>query len=106
MDEFFDLPTLVVIGLAIVILFRLRSVLGTRTGNERPPLQRRKPTLAPERKSEDTVIPIRPRAAQPTADGDSERFQRKLSAEIEQFSHGSAEVAQGLKAIADADSSF
>ena len=41
MDDFFDLPTLIVIGLAIVILFRLRSVLGTRTGNERNPLERR-----------------------------------------------------------------
>ena len=38
MDEFFDIPTLIVIGLAIVVLFRLRQVLGTRTGRERAPL--------------------------------------------------------------------
>ena len=38
MEEFFDLPTLIVIGIAIFVLFRLRSVLGTRTGNERAPL--------------------------------------------------------------------
>ena len=41
MDEFFDIPTLIVIGLAIVVLFRLRQVLGTRTGRERPPVERR-----------------------------------------------------------------
>ncbi len=35
MDEFFDIPTLIVIGVAIFVLFRLRQVLGTRTGNER-----------------------------------------------------------------------
>ena len=40
MEEFFDIPTLIVIGLAIVVLFRLRQVLGTRTGRERSPLQR------------------------------------------------------------------
>ena len=41
MEEFLDIPTLIVIGLAIFVLFRLRQVLGTRTGNERTPLQRR-----------------------------------------------------------------
>ena len=46
MDEFFDLPTLIVIAVAIFVLFRLRSVLGTRTGNERPPVERRKPAEA------------------------------------------------------------
>ena len=40
MEEFFDIPTLIVIGLAIVVLFRLRQVLGTRTGRERTPAQR------------------------------------------------------------------
>ena len=37
MDEFFDIPTLIVIGVAIFVLFRLRQVLGTRTGTERTP---------------------------------------------------------------------
>ena len=40
MDEFFDIPTLIVIGVAIFVLFRLRQVLGSRTGTERTPLQR------------------------------------------------------------------
>ena len=46
MDEFFYLPTLIVIAVAVFVLFRLRGVLGTRTGNERPPLERRKPAEA------------------------------------------------------------
>ena len=53
MDEFFDLPTLIVIAIAVFVLFRLRSVLGTRTGTERPPLERRKPSDTPA--NEDTV---------------------------------------------------
>ena len=68
MDEFFDLPTLIVIAVAVFVLFRLRSVLGTRTGTERPPLERRKPT---EAANEDTVVPLRPRGtAAPELDED------------------------------------
>jgi len=102
MDEFFDLPTLIVIGVAIVILFRLRSVLGTRTGHERSPLERR-PEAAAERKAE-TIIPLRPRPAEPQMD--DERRARKLASEIEQHAHGDAAVAEGLRAIAEADPSF
>lgn len=103
MEEFFDLPTLIVIGLAIVILFRLRSVLGTRTGHERSPLERAK---AEATKTDDTVVPMRPRPAEPVADADQDRKARRLATEIEQFSHGNEQVAGGLKAIADADPSF
>jgi predicted lipid-binding transport protein (Tim44 family) len=102
MDEFFDLPTLIVIGIAVFVLFRLRSVLGTRTGNERPPLERRKPA---EAANEDTVVPLRPRPAA-APDMDDERRARKVEAEIEQFSRGDAELATGLRAVAEADPGF
>lgn len=102
MDEFFDLPTLIVIAVAVFVLFRLRSVLGTRTGNERPPLAQRKPT--PEA-SDDTVVPLRPRGTV-APDLDDERRARKTEAEIEQFAHGDAELAAGLKAVAEADPDF
>src|SRR5690606_23473348 len=105
MDDFFDLPTLIVIGLAIVILFRLRSVLGTRTGNERSPLQRRSEAAA--KAGEETVIQMRPRPAETTTpDEHAERQARKLASEIEQFAGDNAEVAAGLRAIADADPGF
>ena len=101
MDEFFDLPTLIVIAVAVFVLFRLRSVLGTRTGNERPPIERRRPAEA----GEDTVVPLRPRPAA-APEMDAERRARKLEAEIEQLSRGDADLAAGLKAVAEADSSF
>lgn len=104
MDEFFDLPTLIVIGLAIVILFRLRSVLGTRTGNERSPLERRSEAAA--KAGDENVVQMRPRPAEPQTDEDAARQARKLAAEIEQFAHGDENLASGLKAIADADPSF
>jgi predicted lipid-binding transport protein (Tim44 family) len=104
MEDFFDLPTLIVIGLAIVILFRLRSVLGTRTGNERSPLERAKAKA--EGKGDETVVPLRPRPTDIPVDTDGDRRARKLATEIEQFSHGSETIAAGIKAIADADPTF
>lgn len=104
MDEFFDLPTLIVIGLAIVILFRLRSVLGTRTGNERSPLERR--SEAPAKAGDDSVIQMRPRPVETQPDENAERMARRLASEIEQYALGNEQVAAGLKAIADADPGF
>ncbi|WP_240231254.1 Tim44/TimA family putative adaptor protein [Devosia lacusdianchii] len=104
MDEFFDLPTLIVIAVAVFVLFRLRSVLGTRTGNERPPVERRKPAdaVAP---TDETVVPMRPRGAG-NPDLDDERRSRKLDAEIEQFAKGNDELAAGFRSVAEADPSF
>ena len=103
MDEFFDLPTLVVIAVAVFVLFRLRSVLGTRTGNERPPVERRKPATGEA--AEETVVPLRPRGTA-APDLDDERRARKTEAEIEQFSRGDAQLAAGFKAVVEADPSF
>ncbi|WP_395812650.1 Tim44/TimA family putative adaptor protein [Devosia sp.] len=107
MDEFLDIPTLIVIGLAIFVLYRLRSVLGTRTGNERPPVERnRDAAQKPAKPGEDTVVQMRPQPAAPADDGDAERKARKLATEVEQFSRGNVAIAEGLKAIADADPAF
>jgi len=105
MEEFFDIPTLIVIGLAIVVLFRLRQVLGTRTGRERTPLQRQNEAAA-AKAGEENVIQMRPRPVTPESSEDAERARRKLEAEITQFAHGDEAVAAGLKAIADTDTGF
>jgi predicted lipid-binding transport protein (Tim44 family) len=105
MADFLDLPTLIVIGLAIVILFRLRSVLGTRTGTERPPVERRVKSDAAKPATDETVVPIRPRGAG-NPDLDEDRRARKIEAEIEQFSRGDAALAEGFKAVVEADPSF
>jgi predicted lipid-binding transport protein (Tim44 family) len=109
MEEFLDIPTLIVIGLAIVVLFRLRQVLGTRTGRERTPLQRQNEAAAktPAKPGEENVVQMRPRPVEPPQnDEDIERAQRKLETEIAQLSHGEEQVAAGLRAIAEADSTF
>ena len=105
MDEFFDIPTLIVIGVAIFVLFRLRQVLGTRTGTERTPLQRAQ-QQAQKPANDEKIVQMRPVPTPPPSDGDAERRALKLNAEIELFSHGSSDVSTGLKAIAEADPTF
>lgn len=105
MDDFLDLPTLIAIVVAVFVLFRLRSVLGTRTGNERPPVDRSRSTPTEKQSAgEESVVPLRPRAAQP--DLDEERRLRKLEAEIEQAASGNEALAAGFKAVAEADPTF
>jgi predicted lipid-binding transport protein (Tim44 family) len=108
MEDFLDIPTLIAIGVAIFVLFRLRQVLGTRTGRERSPIERRpeaeaKPVVRPD--TDEKVVTLK-RAPVPETPEDSERHARKLAAEIEQFSRGDEKVAAGLRAVAEADAGF
>ena len=103
MDEFFDIPTLIVIGVAIFVLFRLRQVLGTRIGHERPPVDPARTDAAPETKAADNVLTLKPRTERTS---DDELRDRKLAAEVEQLAHGDAAIADGFNAIAGADPSF
>lgn len=59
--QFFDLIFLGMIALFIIL--RLRSVLGTRTGNERPPEELKKPLPGPAAGQRDGVVVPLPRRA-------------------------------------------
>ncbi len=108
MSDFLDIPTLIAIGVIIVVFLRMRSVLGSRTGSERPPVPRVRPQPSEqnnEAHAEEAVVV--PRAlADSTEDANEERRRRKLEAEIEQLAGDNKEVAAGLAAIGDADPSF
>lgn len=107
MDDFLDLPTLIAIVVAVFVLFRLRSVLGTRTGTERPPVDRSRSTPAEKKaaNTDDSVVPIRPRPTD-APELDDGRRARKIEAEIEQAAAGNPELAQGLRAVVAADPEF
>lgn len=105
MSDFLDLPTLIAIGVIIVVFLRMRSVLGTRTGNERPPSPRFRKNPQ-EEAGDDNVVQMRPVPPEAPQAADAERRQRKLEAEIEQLSHGDADIADGLKSVAAADANF
>jgi len=104
MQDVFDIYTIIFLALAVFIFLRLRSVLGQRTGRERPPYD---PYAArePARPATDNVvqIPNRPaEQAKPADDG-------AAAAPVERWK-GIAEpgspVANGLDAVAVADRSF
>ncbi len=103
MADFLDLPTIVIIGVAIFVLFKLRSVLGTRTGTERPPVNRIRSSSKSE---DDVVVPLH--AAQPRDGGDDEvdRAARKFEAELDKLVPGDAPLRDGLLSIGQADASF
>ena len=97
-NVFFDIYTIVFLALAVLIFLKLRSVLGQRTGRERPPYDPYSPRDA-VRTPGDNVVTLPPRAAdadKPVEPGD--RWKGIAP-------QGSA-VATGLDAIVAQDNSF
>ncbi len=105
MAEFLDIPTLVIIGIAIFVLLRLRSVLGTRTGNERPPASRIRPQLDGT-KNEDVVVPLHPLNEPAQADESAARAARKFEAELDRYIGTDENLRKGLLDIAQVDANF
>ena len=61
MRDVFDIYTIIFLALAVFIFLRLRSVLGQRTGRERPPYDPYTPAREPVRQGENVVaLPNRP----------------------------------------------
>lgn len=99
-----DVTTIVFALLAIFVVWKLRSVLGTRTGNEQPPLEtfRRK---APETQSDDgarTVLRFPGGSAEPEA----EQASPDRRAAWLRIPGVEEKVVTGLEAIASADPTF
>ncbi len=105
MQDVFDIYTIIFLALAVFIFLRLRSVLGTRTGRERPPYDpyaarkqaqpaaEKKVIALPNRNAEGAAVA---QPAEPVAAG--ERWKGVAAP-------GSA-LAAGLDAVASADSDF
>ena len=104
MRDVFDIYTIIFLALAVFIFLRLRSVLGQRTGRERPPYD---PYSArePVRPAAEKIVSLPNRAAEaaaskPTEQTDASGERWKGIAEP-----GSA-IATGLDAIVSADPNF
>ena len=99
-----DIYTIIFLALAVFIFLRLRSVLGQRTGSERPPYDRAAPNVV-QRSQDSNVVPI-PGAVidqtplAPTADVVPPTDRWKGIAEP------ATPLAQGLDTIAAQDASF
>lgn len=100
----FDIYTIIFLALAVFIFLRLRSVLGQRTGSERPPYDRAAPNVV-QRSQDNNVVPM-PGAVidqsplAPAADIVPPTDRWKGIAEP------GTPLAQGLDAIVAHDSSF
>ncbi len=71
MSDIFDLTNILLLAVAVAIFFRLRSVLGRRTGDEQPRLDRyAAPDAAAKPARDSNVIPM-PRAETPPPGGQS-----------------------------------
>ena len=53
-----DIYTIIFLALAVFIFLRLRSVLGQRTGSERPPYDRAAPNVVQRSPDNNNVVPM------------------------------------------------
>ncbi|MDB5641808.1 MAG: calcium-binding protein [Hyphomicrobiales bacterium] len=99
-----DVTTIVFALLAIFVVWKLRSVLGTRTGNEQPPLEAvRRRTPEPTADDNARTVVRFPGAAPDPAKPAETPDRRAAWLRIPGVSE---KVLPGLEAIADADSTF
>ncbi len=103
MQDVFDIYTIIFLALAVFIFLRLRSVLGTRTGRERPPYD---PYAArkPGQPATEKVIALPNRNAQTTPAQTAEPV--PAGERWKGVAAPGSTLAAGLDAIASADSSF
>ncbi|GAB4539321.1 MAG: Tim44/TimA family putative adaptor protein [Roseibium sp.] len=108
MNEFFDPLTLLLMGLAVFILFKLRSVLGKRTGNERPPFDPySKPEQTGDRSTangQDNVIPLPNQSGQEIETGEGRGPGDNIV--IDKVAPAGSALNSALKQILSVDRSF
>lgn len=106
MSEGFDIYTIIILVLAVFIFLRLRSVLGTRTGNERRP---RDPLARPQPKPEpanDKVIPLPQRNSEPQPAPPAAQDEAPARDRWAGVAEPGTPVARGLDQIAEAERGF
>ncbi len=101
----FDIYTIIFLALAVFIFLRLRSVLGQRTGRERPPYDPYSARDAVRSPATDKVVTLQPRPAEPASTRPVEATPPAADRWKDIAEKGSS-VAVGLDAIAAADSGF
>jgi len=105
MPNVFDIGTIILLVVAVFIFLRLRSVLGQRTGRERPPYD----PYSVRRSTGDKVVAMPGRAGDAPAPAETVRPPAESGTAVDQWKGiaqpGSA-LAAGLDAIVTADRNF
>jgi predicted lipid-binding transport protein (Tim44 family) len=104
MPEVFDIYTIIFLALAVFIFLRLRSVLGQRTGRERPPYDPYSARDVVRSPASDKVVTLPPRTAEAST-RPAESAAPAADRWKDVVETGSA-AAAGLDAIAAADQNF
>jgi predicted lipid-binding transport protein (Tim44 family) len=102
MQDVFDISTIVLLVVAVLIFLKLRSVLGQRTGRERPPYD---PYSAPDpvrNAPGDKVIPLPQRTSEPAKPVETTEPTDRYAG----IAPAGSPVAKGLDAIIGADKGF
>jgi len=104
--EFFDLSTLITLGVAVFVLLRLRSVLGQRTGHfDDKPRTRIDPSKQEQEEenvdvSNDNVVTL------PNRRADGKTAVNPAIAEVDELAKPRTKLNKNLKAVIENDSSF
>jgi predicted lipid-binding transport protein (Tim44 family) len=101
----FDIYTIIFLALAVFIFLRLRSVLGQRTGRERPPYDPYSARDAVRSPASDKVVTLPPRPAEP-APVRSAEVPSVAADRWKGVAESGSSTATGLDAIASADPNF
>ena len=101
----FDIYTIIFLALAVFIFLRLRSVLGQRTGRERPPYDPYSTRDAVRSPATDKVVTLPPRPAEPAPSRPVEAPPPPTD-RWKDFAESGSAVTAGLDAVAAADPSF
>ena len=105
MDGFVDIYTIIFLAIAVVVFLRLRSVLGRRTGNERPPFDPYSRRESLPGAAGDKVIDLPRRAAGPTAEASAD-IPPAAAERFKSIAPEGSPLNGGLTAVAAADRSF
>jgi predicted lipid-binding transport protein (Tim44 family) len=105
MPDVFDIYTIIFLALAVFIFLRLRSVLGQRTGRERPPYDPYSARDAVRSPTSDKVVTLPPRGPDATA-RPNEAAASAPAERWKDIAEAGSAVAAGLDAISAADPSF
>ena len=106
MSNVFDIYTIIFLALAVFIFLRLRSVLGQRTGRERPPYDPYSARDAVRSPATDKVVTLPPRTADATPRLGSAEPPPPPAERWKGIADTGSTVATGLDAIAATDPSF
>ncbi|MGA9892336.1 MAG: Tim44/TimA family putative adaptor protein [Xanthobacteraceae bacterium] len=105
MPDVFDIYTIIFLALAVFIFLRLRSVLGQRTGRERPPYDPYSPQDA-GRRPIDKVVPMPQRPTDTTPPRPAEAAPQPSADRWKDIAETGSPATAGLDAIAAADPDF